>query len=360
MGATNPRVRQTLGREKKIRTHYYPEVDAKIASEILASCAFGWIDYFHRPDVPMPLILKSTAFAAYCAHGVIPVFPHGGATVALGRDALPGPFYVAPTGQELPGESERPTAAQAVYSWYGRNATAVHLAATLAPLLGPAARPSKILISSHAFAPSVGGIETVSELLAEEFVRLGHEVTVVTQTADDQAEEPGYFIIRRPSVRQLFRAIKSCDVFWQNNLSLRTIWPALLLRKPIVITHQGSYCRQPSGFDVVQRIKRALVECTTSVAISRRCGRMFQDEIRQPFPIPMMRENLSKRRPGRSGPWILFFSAVWLRKRASTCFSKHSVVFGSALCFLASPSWARGRNGLRWRNWRRNSGCVIK
>ena len=275
-GSDNPRVRQTLGREKKIRTHYYPEVDAKIASEILASCAFGWIDYFHRPDVPMPLILKSTAFAAYCAHGVIPVFPHGGATVASGLDALLGPFYVAPTGQELPSEAERATAALAVYSWYGRNANSVHLAATLAPLLGQAARPSKILISSHAFAPSVGGIETVSELLAEEFVRLRHEVTVVTQTADDQAEEPGYLIIRRPSVRQLFRAIKSCDVFWQNNLSLRTIWPALLLRKPVVITHQGSYCQQPDRFDFALRIRRALVERTTSVAISRAVAACFR------------------------------------------------------------------------------------
>jgi glycogen synthase len=275
-GSDNPRVRQTLDREKKIRTHYYPEVDAKVASEILASCAFGWIDYFHRPDIPMPLILKSTAFAAYCAHGVIPVFPHGGATIALDEDALPGPFFVATTGQELPGEAERATAAQAVYSWYGRNATAVHLAATLAPLLGSAASPLKILISSHAFAPSVGGIETVSELLAEEFVRLGHMVTVVTQTADDQAEEPGYLIVRRPLVRQLFPAIKWCDVSWQNNLSLRTIWPALLLRKPIVITHQGSYCRQPNGLDLVQRIKHTLVERTTSVAISRAVAACFR------------------------------------------------------------------------------------
>ena len=40
----------------------------------------------------------------------------------------------------------------------------------------------KILISSHAFTPSIGGIETVTALLAAEFVRLGHPVTVVTQT----------------------------------------------------------------------------------------------------------------------------------------------------------------------------------
>ncbi len=126
-GAENPRVRALLA-EQKFATHYHPEVDAMSASEFLAGSTFGWIDYFHRPDVPMPAILKSSAFAAYCAHGVIPVFPHHGATVALEQDALPGPFSVAPSGQNLPGETERAAIAQSIHAWYGRNASAVHLA----------------------------------------------------------------------------------------------------------------------------------------------------------------------------------------------------------------------------------------
>ena len=135
-GSDNVGVRQTLASQKRIRTHYHPEVEAKFGSEILATCAFGWLDYFHRPDIPLPVILKSTAFAAYCAHGVIPVFPRSGSTIAVDQDALPGPFFVAETGHALPGETERAAVAQAFYSWYGRNATAAHLAATLAPLLG--------------------------------------------------------------------------------------------------------------------------------------------------------------------------------------------------------------------------------
>jgi hypothetical protein len=79
----------------------------------------------------MPVILKSTAFAAFCAHGVIPVFPHGGSLIALRDDALPGPFFVAPSGRNLPLESERATAAQSIHSWYGRNASSGHLAATV-------------------------------------------------------------------------------------------------------------------------------------------------------------------------------------------------------------------------------------
>jgi glycogen synthase len=133
----------------------------------------------------------------------------------------------------------------------------------------------KILISSHAFSPSIGGIETVSELLAGEFVLLGHSVMMVTQTPAGGGERFDYPILRTPSLSELGKAMRWCDLFWQNNLSLRTLWPAWLLRKPVVITHQGSYCRAPSGIDLVQRLKHAVVRRTTSVAISRAVAASF-------------------------------------------------------------------------------------
>ncbi len=125
----------------------------------------------------------------------------------------------------------------------------------------------KILISSHAFAPSLGGIETVSRLLAQEFVTLGHEVTVLTQTSGEDGEN--FSVVRRPSVRELFRLINWCDIFWQNNLSLRTLWPAFVRPRPLVVTHQGSYCLRPAGFDGVLRLKRAVASRLTGVAISQ-------------------------------------------------------------------------------------------
>jgi len=136
----------------------------------------------------------------------------------------------------------------------------------------------KILLSSHAFAPSIGGIETVSALLAEEFSQLGHRVTVVTQTSSGGAEEFSCSIVRQPSIPKLFSLIKWCDVFWHNNLSLRTAWPATCLRKPVIITHQGSYCRQPAGFDLMQRLKHVVVNRTTSVAISRFVAAWFKTQ----------------------------------------------------------------------------------
>lgn len=134
----------------------------------------------------------------------------------------------------------------------------------------------KILISSHAFAPSIGGIETVSALLAHEFVGAGHEVALITQTGEETGEQFAYRVVRQPSLGELRQLLNWCDIFWQNNLSLRTLWPALLVRRPVVITHQGSYCRQPSGFDLVQRLKHAVVARTTSVAISAAVADCFE------------------------------------------------------------------------------------
>jgi glycogen synthase len=131
----------------------------------------------------------------------------------------------------------------------------------------------KILISSHAFAPSLGGIETVSRLLAHEFVRMEHEVAVVTQTPGKSTEP--FRVVRQPSAAELIRLTRWCDLFWQNNLSLRSLWPAKLLRKPVVVTHQGSYCGKPRGIDFVQRVKHATVKRLPSVAISEYVARCF-------------------------------------------------------------------------------------
>lgn len=122
-GADSPEIRGQLD-----AAHYLPDVPAVTASAILSQSAFGWIDYFETVDVPMAAVLKSTTFAAYCAHGVIPVFPAATSTIAEG---LPGPFTVA----NLPSASERPVIARAIYEWYRAHASSAQLAATVAEAL---------------------------------------------------------------------------------------------------------------------------------------------------------------------------------------------------------------------------------
>ena len=80
-------------------------------------------------------------------------------------------------------------------------------AQSLAPLFpGPEGR-MKILLSSHFFAPSVGGIETVSEILAREFIQAGHEVKVVTQTKEDDGAPLPFAVYRRPGPATLLRLV---------------------------------------------------------------------------------------------------------------------------------------------------------
>jgi glycogen(starch) synthase len=124
-----------------------------------------------------------------------------------------------------------------------------------------------ILISSHHFRPSIGGIETASELLASEFVTLGHEVRVVTQTPGEN--DLPFEVHRCPAAGELLRHVRWCDVFWQNNISLRTLWPAALIRRPVFITYQ-TWITNPRGeIDLAARYKLFFARFARSIAISR-------------------------------------------------------------------------------------------
>jgi glycosyltransferase involved in cell wall biosynthesis len=125
----------------------------------------------------------------------------------------------------------------------------------------------RILLGSHHFFPSTGGIETASDLLAREFVALGHEVRVITQTKGN-----GHFpfaVIRRPGPWALLRQLRWCDTFLQNNISLRTLWPLLFVRRPLFIAHQ-TWITNPDGTVGWQhQLKTFVLRSATSMAISR-------------------------------------------------------------------------------------------
>jgi hypothetical protein len=144
-GSDNPITRSLLADFENIRTDYRPQIDAGEASQILSTCSFGWLDYFLRPDVPSDVILKSSAFSAMCAHGVITVFPHRGSQIAIGGDALPGPYFMDVQFIELPPANERGKIASQIYHWYQRHASSEQRARTIARALGVAAPKAKEL-----------------------------------------------------------------------------------------------------------------------------------------------------------------------------------------------------------------------
>ncbi len=134
-GDDNPVTRSLLV-DLAVESDYRPRIAATAASEILKTCSFGWFNYFHRPDVETSVILKSSAFASACAHGVIPVFPHRGSAISLDGDRLPGLFFVEPDRSEIPSAQDRAKIAADIYSWYQRHASSESLVQGVAETLG--------------------------------------------------------------------------------------------------------------------------------------------------------------------------------------------------------------------------------
>jgi glycogen(starch) synthase len=129
----------------------------------------------------------------------------------------------------------------------------------------------KVLHYSPAFLPDVGGLELNVANLAGELARRGCEVVVVTTTPARGAPDDFPFrVVRRPGPAELLRWVRWCDVFFQANVSLRGLWPLLLVRRPWVVSHHSWY-RQPDGRTAWRdRLKRlALRWAAASISVSR-------------------------------------------------------------------------------------------
>lgn len=156
----------------------------------------------------------------------------------------------------------------------------------------------RILVYSPAFLPLVGGLEINVANLAAGLRRRGHEVAVVTATPGGDADGAlPYRVVRRPSPGELLRWVRWCDVFFQKNVSLRGLWPLLLVRRPWVVSHHSWY-RRPDGRIAWQdRTKRFLLRfAAASIAVSQ----AIADDLATPsvvIPNPY-RNDLFHRLPG--------------------------------------------------------------
>lgn len=159
----------------------------------------------------------------------------------------------------------------------------------------------KILLASHFFYPAIGGLETVGRILAEQFTARGHEVRVVTTTpARSSADDEGlpYPIYRNPGALEMLRLMRWSDLYFQNNISVRTLWPLLLVRRPWVVSHQTWVTRTDGTSGPQQWLKLQLIRFASGspIAISR--------AVAQPLPVPAIlignpyRSDLFRRLPG--------------------------------------------------------------
>lgn len=128
----------------------------------------------------------------------------------------------------------------------------------------------KILFSSHAFYPNLGGLESVGLLLAQEFAGAGHAVMVVTQTpTDGNAPDFPFNIVRRPDANSLLRLTAWADVVYHHNISLQTAWPLILVRRPWVVSHHSWLPRGFNKFGVKGALKRTVLRSAAGIAVSQ-------------------------------------------------------------------------------------------
>jgi glycogen synthase len=131
------------------------------------------------------------------------------------------------------------------------------------------------------FHPNFGGIETVALLLAQEWQKAGHEVTVVTDVAHDPArpDDFPFPVHHRPGAMEWLRLMRGTDVFVHMNISLWAFWPLLLVRRPFVAVNHAYYHSNDEG-DVFwrEKLKRRLMRfadanIAVSQAVERELGR---------------------------------------------------------------------------------------
>ncbi len=130
----------------------------------------------------------------------------------------------------------------------------------------------RIVLYTPAFLPRIGGLEINIASLAEQMTLSGHEIVVVTTTPgrSEEDENHPYRVGRCPSPVELLRWTRWGDVFFQANVSLRGLWPLLLVRRPWVVSHHSWYCRPDGRIAWRDRLKRYLLRyAAASLAVSQ-------------------------------------------------------------------------------------------
>lgn len=107
----------------------------------------------------------------------------------------------------------------------------------------------KILIYSHYFLPSVGGVEHLVETLARGFAAKGYRVCIATATAaatfDDNALP--YPVVRRPGLAALVRLIREHEVVHLAGPALLPMFLGHVMRKPVIVEHHVYQAICPNG-----------------------------------------------------------------------------------------------------------------
>jgi len=114
----------------------------------------------------------------------------------------------------------------------------------------------KILIYSHYFAPSIGGVEFIVQSLASGLAKLRtlhgdreFDVIAITEVAAENFSDEAFpfQIVRQPGPLELWRLVRESDVLHAAGPALLPIFFGWLMRKRVVIEHHTYQSVCPNG-----------------------------------------------------------------------------------------------------------------
>jgi glycogen(starch) synthase len=160
----------------------------------------------------------------------------------------------------------------------------------------------KILIYSHFFLPSVGGVERLVDSLARGFTEKGNQVCVATATAAETFDDHDlpFSVVRRPGVAALLRLIRRHDVAHLAGPALLPAFLGYVLRKPVVVEHHMYQAVCPNGLLVYQPDRTV---CPGHFLAGRH--------------TECLRCNAGQGRWSSLRMWLLAFPRLWLCRRAA-------------------------------------------
>lgn len=167
----------------------------------------------------------------------------------------------------------------------------------------------KLLIYSHFFTPSIGGVELHAMLLATRLstpsvpqMNEAVQVTLVTDTLASGFSDSSlpFSVVRRPRLPRLLKLVRQADVVHLEGPSIAPMLFAWFMRKPLVIEHHGYQSICPNGLLFVESSKCV---CPGNFMAGRH--------------VQCLRCNSSAGKTRSLKMWLLTFLRRWLCGRAT-------------------------------------------